>query len=228
MITKRPARGTQPPAFRVERNIRQQMDGLELLRSLEPESAALGFLDPQYREVLDKLKFGNEGARQGERADLPQMDPVMIAQFVAEFARVLEPSGHLVLWMDKFCVVTGKWRRWLDDTVDLVAVDMISWNAMRFGMGKRTRGTTEFAVILQKVPTRTDVWRNRSMPDTHSEQSDRSRHPHAKPFILTAALIQCLTARNDLVVDPCAGGYVVLDACKAMRRDFVGCDLVAS
>src|SRR5262249_51566754 len=46
------------------RNIAQQGDALDLLTSLPDACAALAFFDPQHRGVLDKLKFGNEGARQ--------------------------------------------------------------------------------------------------------------------------------------------------------------------
>jgi site-specific DNA-methyltransferase (adenine-specific) len=211
----------------IKRNARQQLDGLELLRSLPDESAALAFFDPQYREVLEKLKFGNEGERQGRRAELPQMTSAQIAAFVEQLGRVLQPSGHCILWMDKFCLVNGAWREWMRETIDLGEVDMITWNALRFGMGKRSRGTTEFAVVLQKFPHRATVWKNRAMRDTHTEQSDRGEHPHAKPFVLTYDLIRCLTKPGDVVVDPAAGSYVVLDACVQAKRTFIGCDLEA-
>lgn len=220
------ASGREPQASRVEFNARNQMDGLELLRSLAAGQVALGILDPQYREVLDKLKFGNEGDRQIERADLPQMTSAQIAMFVAEFARVLRPSSHLVIWMDKFCLVTGRWRRWLDDTIDFATVDMIAWNKLRMGMGKRTRGVMEYAVILQKIPTAAALWRDRGLRDGWTEHSDSTIHPHAKPHGLTERLIRATTKRGDLVCDPCAGGYGVLDACIATGRRFIGCDLV--
>ena len=45
------------------RNVAQHGDALELLRSLPDACARLAFFDPQHRENLDKLKYGNEGAR---------------------------------------------------------------------------------------------------------------------------------------------------------------------
>ena len=54
-------------------NIAQRGDALKLLHSLSGECAPLAFFDPQHRGVLDKLKFGNEGARQKGRAKLPAM-----------------------------------------------------------------------------------------------------------------------------------------------------------
>lgn len=49
-----------------------EADGLELLRSTPDNYTKLVIFDPQYRQVLDHLKFGNEGERQKERAGLPQ------------------------------------------------------------------------------------------------------------------------------------------------------------
>jgi len=43
-------------------------DALQLLRGLTSGCTPLVFFDPQYRGVLDKLKFGNEGARQSVAA----------------------------------------------------------------------------------------------------------------------------------------------------------------
>jgi site-specific DNA-methyltransferase (adenine-specific) len=58
--------------------------------------------DPQYRGVLDKQKYGNEGSRQKGRAALSQMNESDIRTFILEIDRALMPSGHLLLWIDKF------------------------------------------------------------------------------------------------------------------------------
>ena len=43
-------------------------DALTLLRSLPDGCTPLVFFDPQHREVLDRLQYGNEGARQSDAA----------------------------------------------------------------------------------------------------------------------------------------------------------------
>ena len=78
-------------------NFKLRMDGLTLLRSLGNNSVGVVFFDPQYRGVLDKLNYGNEGERQIERSKLVQMDERKIIAFVREIDRVLKPSGHLFL-----------------------------------------------------------------------------------------------------------------------------------
>ena len=51
------------------------MDGIQFLSLLPDESISAAFLDPQYRGVLDKLAYGNEGKGRGkERAALQQMN----------------------------------------------------------------------------------------------------------------------------------------------------------
>jgi hypothetical protein len=55
-----------------ERNVPQLGDALALLRSLPDRCTPLVFFDPQYRGVLDKLKYGNEGAVRRVASPYPQ------------------------------------------------------------------------------------------------------------------------------------------------------------
>lgn len=211
----------------VERNARQRMNGVDLFAALPDRIATMVFCDPQYRAGLDQLGFGNEGAKQVGRAQLPAMSDDLIAFFVEESQRVLKPSGHLMLWMDKFSAASGHWHRWRRRARLLHLVDMLSWNKLRPGMGRRLRCQTEYMMVLQKAPARAKgVWGDHRLTDSWSESSDRRIHPHAKPHQLVERLIRAATERGDLVVDPCAGGFGVLDACVASGREFIGGDLL--
>lgn len=211
----------------IERNARQRMDAVELLERIPNRIATLFFYDPQYRAVLDKMAFGNEGARQVGRAKLPAQSDSDISFVIEEAQRVLKPSAHLALWMDKFSLASGHWHRWTRRSPQLEIVDLIAWNKLRPGMGRRARCVTEYLAILQKKPTRAlDVWTDHRIPDSWPESSDRRIHPHAKPHVLTERLIRAVTVRGDLVVDPCAGGYGVLEACQLSGREFIGGDLI--
>ena len=33
------------------------------------------------------------------------------------------------------------------------------------------------------------------------------------------------TEKGDLIIDPCAGSFVVLEICQELEREFLGCDL---
>lgn len=205
----------------------QTMNGLVLLSRLPDASAALVVFDPQYRSVLDEMQYGNEGSRQKERAKLSAMTPFMIERFVREIARALRGSGHLAMWVDKYLLAEGRHLRFLAAAPELKLVDLIHWNKLRPGMGKRARCRSEYLVVAQKPPIRAQgIWTDHRLDDSWLESADRSEHAHAKPHQLTERLVRAVTKRGDLVVDPCAGAYGVLEACRASGRRFVGCDLL--
>ena len=205
-------------------DVAQWGDSLTLLRSLPDGCSPLVFFDPQFRSVLDKLAFGNEGVgRQRARVALPQMTEDYTDQCSREIARALRPSGYSMLWSDTFNVVEGHHKRIADA---LTAVDLIAWDNGRIGNGYRSRRRGSYLVVLQKPPIRAKAtWRDHGIPDRWVEKVDRRVHPHAKPAGLIKRLIGAVTQPKDLVVDPAAGSFVVMHAAHALGRGFIGCDI---
>ena len=207
-------------------NTRMKMDGLKFLAKLDPNSIPIAFFDPQYRGVLDKLGYGNEGKKRGQaRSALKQMTEKEIGEFVRKISAALIPSGHLFLWMDKFQLCTG-FGDWLNGT-RLDVVDMLTWHKSKIGMGYRTRRTAEYMVVLQKEPKRAKgVWKIHNIPDVWTEEVKRnSDHAHRKPVDLQSALIGAVSNVGDIVIDPAAGSFSVMEACEKQNRNFLGCDL---
>ena len=202
-------------------NIMQNGDALELQRSLTTSCTPLVIFDPQYRGVLDRLDYGNEGARQRGRFKLPAMEENYIDACCRESARVLRPSGYLMLWADKFNVCQAHHLRVADA---LKTVDLIAWDNQRPGNGYRSRR------VLQKRPLRARATsRDRGIPSRWPEKINlkvypHKHYPHAKPIGLITRLIGAVTVPGDLVIDPAAGSFVVLHAAQQLGRDFVGCD----
>lgn len=107
----------------------------------------------------------------------------------------------------------------------LRAVDLITWDKGRIGMGWRTRHQAEYVVVLQREPLHAArTWRDHAIPDVWEEKVSK-RHPHSKPVGLQERLIRAVTQPGELVVDPAAGGYSVLEACVRCDRNFCGCDV---
>lgn len=203
--------------------LEQNICGLELLRQLDKESTPLVFFDPQYRGVLDKLNYGNEGARQKARCALLQMSSNDIECFIFQIERVLKPSGHLMLWVDKYHLMNI--YSLIRYAYKLEIVDMITWDKQRMGMGYRTRKQCEYLVVLQKTPIKAKGhWNSHSIRDIWQEKADKS-HPHAKPVGLQKALIEACTSVGDIVVDPAAGGFSVKRAAESCGRLFIGTNL---
>ena len=201
-------------------NVAQRLDALDLLRALPDECAPLAFFDPQYRGVLDRLKFGNEGSRQRGRAQLPAMSEDYIDECCLQIARALTPGGYLMRWVDTFSLCEGHHRR----LGVLKSVDLVAWDSLRMGMGKRTRRRGDYLLVLQKSPIGARAWKNRGIPSRWPEKVDRRVHAHVEPIGLISRLIAAVTEPGDLVIDPAAGSFVVMMAANQLARNFVGCD----
>lgn len=211
-------------------NTKNCADGIALLASIGSATAKAAFFDPQYRGVLDKLSYGNEGESRGQaRCNLPQMSEDVIMAMIKDLDRVLLPSGHLFVWIDKYHLCEGI-QKWFAGT-KLNVVDMITWEKLSkqgtplLGMGYRTRRVSEYLVVVQKLPIHAKkCWTDHGIPDVWQEQVTKT-HPHSKPIELQKRLIEAVTEPGDLVIDPAAGGFSVLEACRQSGRNFLGCDL---
>ena len=92
------------------------------------------------------------------------------------------------------------------------------------GMGKRSAAGAAIMSPLQTTPVTPKSWTDHGIPSRWAEKVDRRRHPHIKPTELTSRLIGAVTQPGDLVVDPAAGSFVVLEIAGLLGRRFIGCD----
>ena len=207
-------------------NQRLRMDALTMLTGIPANTTPAAFFDPQYRGVLDEMSYGNEGKSRGKaRCELRQMSEQEIARIIRELDRVIAPMGHLFLWIDKFHLCTG-YREWLNGT-QLETVDLITWNKLKLGMGYRTRRVSEYLVVVQQLPRRAKgVWTSHAIRDVWDERIERKEHAHHKPVGLQAELIEAVTNPGDIVVDPAAGSFSVMEAANLRGRHFLGCDIL--
>jgi site-specific DNA-methyltransferase (adenine-specific) len=205
------------------RNCVQSGDALALLQSLPESCSSLTLFDPQHRGVLDKLKFGNEDARQRGRAGLPAMSEDYIDSVCLEIARVLVPTGYCMRWVDTFGLCEGHHLRIPRER--LTPVDLIVWDSLKIGMGRRSRRRGDYLLVLQKPPITAKNWRDHGIPSRWPEKVDRKLHPHIKPVGLITRLIGAVTQVDDLIIDPCAGSFIALDAANSLNRNFIGVDL---
>jgi site-specific DNA-methyltransferase (adenine-specific) len=195
------------------------------MHSLPDGCAPLVFFDPQHRGVLDKLEYGNEGARQKGRHALPAMTDSYIAACCHESARVLRPGGYLMRWLDTYCVGEALNGHGLGLADVLRCVDFIAWDNLRMGNGYRSRRRGDYLAVLQKPPFAAKrTWRDHGIPNRWVEKVDRKQHPHIKPIGLITRVIGATTNPGDLVIDPAAGSFAVMYAAHHLGRDFVGCD----
>ena len=95
-------------------------------------------------------------------------------------------------------------------------------------MGYRTRRQSEYLIVLQKKPKRVKgIWHLHNIPDVWKEKVQRNSHTHSKPVQLQAKLIEAMTSKQNVVIDPASGSFSVLKACQLTGRNFLGCDIKA-
>jgi site-specific DNA-methyltransferase (adenine-specific) len=202
------------------KNTRQEGEALEMLNQLENNSVALAFFDPQYEKAGTVLNS----------ADWPLhfQSEQQIINIIKEIFRVLKKSGFCFLWVNREILRTDRFQHWLSQTPLLKVVDVLVWDKHFFGCGNYFRSKCEFAFLLQKHPINSKKFTSRTFPNLWGEDkpsTSKRKHPHQKPFFLIRSLIEATTQEKDLVIDPCAGSFVVLEACQATNRNFLGVDL---
>jgi hypothetical protein len=117
------------PCFELDR--RNVGDALDLLRAVPTEFTKLVFWDPQFRQLLDEQRYGNEGINWGKRKQLPAMSWEFIASCDAEIGRITVPSGYCCRWVDEFQLLNGLFK-----IAGFEHVGVIPWNIGRPGNGE--------------------------------------------------------------------------------------------
>jgi site-specific DNA-methyltransferase (adenine-specific) len=146
-----------------------------------------------------------------------------------QIERVLKPSAFCLLWVNKTLLGNDRVPLWLLKTPSLKIVDFLVWHKKNtLGLGNWLRSNAEFCFLIQKSPQSGKVFKNRSFGNVWEENVlpvSQRQHPHQKPRELIKALITATTNEGDLIIDPCAGSFVVLEVCQELNRQFLGCDL---
>jgi len=146
-----------------------------------------------------------------------------------QIERILKPSAFCLLWVNKTLLGNDRVPLWLLKTPALKIVDCLVWHKKNFlGLGSWLRSNAEFCFLLQKYPQKGKVFKNRSFGNVWEEATifpNKRKHPHQKPKELIKALIMATTNEGDLIVDPCAGSFIVLEICREINRNYLGCDL---
>ncbi len=201
-------------------NTKQSGEALELLTNLENNSVSLVFLDPQYEPVRNVLSVNYP---------LYSQTDYQILRILEQVERILKPSAFCLLWVNKTLLGNDRIPLWLLKTPALKIVDFLVWHKKNtLGLGNWLRSNAEFCFLIQKYPQSGKVFKNRSFGNVWEENVlpiSKRQHPHQKPKELIKALILATTQEKDLIIDPCAGSFIVLEVCQELNRNFLGCDL---
>jgi hypothetical protein len=116
-------------------------------------------------------------------------------------------------WIDTFGLCEAHHHRIADC---YKCVDLLAWENLRMGMGKRTRrrGLSSYPL---KAADHSGFLARRGIPSRWPEKVDTRGHPHVK-LGLIAGLIAAVTEPGDLVVDPADGSFGIMHAARRLGR----------
>ena len=87
--------------------------------------------------------------------------------------------------------------------------------------GPFNAGKTELIRSVSEI----EVVNTEKKVTSESEKVKNSNHAHPKPIGLQKELILATSNENDIVLDPAAGTFSVMNAAIATNRRFIGCDI---
>jgi DNA modification methylase len=120
------------------------------------------------------------------------------------------------------------WRQWPQlvgavETTNLRLNQMIVWDKGSFGLGNGFRSQHELVLHASKGTPRIT---NRSTGNVLDVKRDKPvDHPSPKPVELMSRLVQVVTAKGDLIVDPFAGSGSTLLAARNLGRRAIGVEI---
>lgn len=205
-------------------------DALEILSSLEPGTVDAIISDPPYCSGGGTEASRGSAKGQGHRSESIRSGRVawfagdtmttaglcwLLRAVAVEAARVLKPSGHLMLFAD--------WRMvpMLAPAIESAGLryrSMVVWDKGSIGCGHGFRPRHE--LVLHFVGGKpafhaADVGNLIQAPRVPPK---RRRHACEKPARLLGELIRCTTPAGGLVVDPFAGSGSLGEAAAALGR----------
>ena len=225
------------PAYRVD-----QCGALAWLAEWPDHSVDLVITDPAYESLnrhrkrgkTTRLTGGKGAAKAGAASWFKTIPNSAYKPLAREWARVLKPSGCLVLFGD-------------DETQSFTAIPAlveagwapigpgsttyyreVIWDKVRIGMGYGTRRQHERVIVWR----RPHAWAWQENPDydggfasIQSCPPVRGGYPTEKPMELLARLVRQFSRPGDLVIDPFCGSGSSGQAALATGRSWAGADI---
>lgn len=90
-------------------------------------------------------------------------------------------------------------------------------------MGRSKQSTY---LVFQKGKPKRHAFINDVQEHTYPSKEDEVNHPAPKPIRATSYLVKCFSKENDVVLDPFIGSGTTAVACKQLKRDFIGFEIV--
>lgn len=214
---------TRPLADRAARYRLAQLDAVEWLTALPPESADLVITDPPYESLEKHRAIGTTTRLKHSKASSNDWFSIFPnARFPELFAavyRVLKKNSHFYLFCDQETMFVAKP---IAESAGFKFWKPLVWDKEKIGMGYHFRSRYEFILFFEKGKRKLN---DLSIPDILSCPRILNGYPTEKPVRLSEILIRQSSQPGDLVLDPFMGSGSVGVAALSTGRRFQGTDV---
>ena len=220
-------------------NTIQQIDALELLKSIEPESVDLVFTDPPYNTSQRRvLKRTYKSGKQGDvNLNFGEWDfsynPI---PFLEQALRIVSPTGSIIVFSSE--ELYGVYRAWLGEHMHfrspiiwckpnpLPSFTKVSYLSgveyMLWATRESTRNNPNFRFTNQADMKN---WFISPVCAGKERIRDPEKHPTQKPEAVIRRVMSVHCREGGLVVDPYCGYGTVLAVAKKLGMNYIGGDL---
>ena len=200
-----------------------QVDAVEWMRSLAPESIDLIVTDPPYESLEKHRAVGTTTRLKNSKASSNQWFSIFpnsrFEELFAQFHRVLRKHRHFYLFCDAETMFVAKP---IAERCGFKFWKPLVWDKRKIGMGYHYRARYEFILFFEKGKRKLN---DLGTPDIIERDRVWKGYPTEKPPEVAEVLISQSTRPGELVVDPFMGSGSTAVAAAKLKRDFWGTDI---
>lgn len=195
-------------------------DCIEVMKTFPNNFVDLVLTDPPF--FLPANHYQSRIQYQRNFADLSPLK-IFWTVVVNEVKRILKPEGHFITFCncDSYPVFYEPMYNTFTKLVSLV------WNKKRIGLGNIWRHQHELIIAARNENFKFNKT-GRVFADVISEEATLSEdrdHPVEKPWKMLRKLIEPVTFKGDIVLDPFCGSGTTCLAAQILDRKFIGIEL---
>jgi site-specific DNA-methyltransferase (adenine-specific) len=194
-----------------------QVDAVEWLAAMRPESVDLVVTDPAYESLEKHRAVGTTTRLTGQWFDIFPNE--RFPALFREMYRVLRPNTHCYVYCDQETAFVIKP---MGEAAGFTFWRPLIWDKKSIGMGYHYRSRYEMILFFEKGHRKLN---DLGVPDVLECKRIRDGYPTEKPVELSEVLIRQSSQPGELVVDPFMGSGSVGVAALRNKRGFAGTDI---
>ena len=200
----------------MEKNKIYKIDCMIGMDKLENNSVDMIITDPPYTSPTVHA-FGRK--KINKLSDLA-IQEYYFSQIKNKFERILKPNAPVIIFCDDvYCaVLMGLFYEWQQKNI-------IIWDKGRIGMGNPFRKQHEFIFYANRGSIKLNKESLTHIPSIIKSPIKKQYHGAEKPVELIETLINGLTKKGDLILDPFIGSGTTAKACISSKRNYIGFEL---